>query len=218
MIRDSFELAKPSAEKIADRFYVNLWGDFPLSKPLFEGVDMAKQKSALVSSLVQVVDNLDQPTKLENLLHGLGERHTKYGTEIHHYEWVGVSLLKTFGEFFGDAWTPTLKDQWSQAYQVIADTMKAGARTTKSKAEAQVPLAAVKLESVKRIQLSQQPQLHEMGIHAELPLQFKTKIRETIQKLVEKQIEAEIENALRDAEKQFDTQLQVQWSIKKSAS
>ena len=127
MIRDSFELAKPLADKIADRFYVNLWGDYPGSKALFGKVDMAQQKKALVGSLVQIVTLLDQPKRLTEYLQAMGARHVKYGAEDLHYDWVGASLLKTFGEFMGAAWTPPLVEQWKLAYGVIADTMKKGA-------------------------------------------------------------------------------------------
>jgi len=133
MIRDSFELAKPIAARVAERFYENLWGDYPQSKGLFQKVDMAKQRNALVGSLVQIVDNLDQPQKLTNYLQAMGARHISYGTEELHYSWVGASLLKTFGEFLGDAWTPALRDQWTMAYKVISETMIQGAREGRGK-------------------------------------------------------------------------------------
>lgn len=210
MIRDSFELAKPIADKIADRFYVNLWGDYPSSKVLFEGVDMAKQKSALVGSLVQVVDNLDQPAKLTTFLKALGGRHNKYGTEEVHYEWVGASLLKTFGEFFGEAWTPALKEQWTEAYQFIAETMRSGAAVGKPKADIQGGLASFKVDPSKIGS--------EGAVDLELTTAFKSKIRETVQRLVEQHIEAEIQSALQHAEKHFDSQIQGSLTLKRKAS
>ena len=127
MIRDSFESAKPIIDQVVARFYENLASDFPESAPLFAKVDMAKQKSALRHSLITAVENLDKPEILTKFLLGLGERHVAYGAVDLHYSWVGQTLLKTFGQFFGAAWTTELCGQWTEVYGVIADVMKKGA-------------------------------------------------------------------------------------------
>jgi len=127
LIRESFDLAKPIADQVADKFYEFLWGDFPASQALFEGVKMETQKKALIGSLVYAVDHIDNPDKLVPYLQKMGERHVKYGAESEHYSWVGQSLLKTFAFFLKDAWTPELEQQWTLAYTFIAETMMEGA-------------------------------------------------------------------------------------------
>ncbi len=134
IIRQSFEKAKPIAGEVMNKFYENLWTDYPQSKALFDAADMEKQKKALTASLVYVVDHLDQTEKLVKYLKGLGARHNNYGTLDEHYDWVGGSLLKTFEFFFKSAWTDELKQQWTEAYGIIAQTMKDGAKEAKKAA------------------------------------------------------------------------------------
>lgn len=128
LIKASFEQAKPIAQKIADKFYEFLWEDYPTSKALFDGVKMDSQKKALINSLVFIVENLEEEEKLVQYLSSMGERHLKYGTQEEHYDWVGASLLKTFAFFFQDEWTDELEEQWSMAYNFIAQTMIEGAK------------------------------------------------------------------------------------------
>ena len=127
IIRSSFELAKPIANQVADKFYEILWGTYPASKALFVNVDMARQKQALIGSLVYIVDHIEDEAALMKYLKDMGARHINYGAEFPHYEMVGDSLLKTFEFFFKEKWTPELKGQWTLAYGVIAQVMKQGA-------------------------------------------------------------------------------------------
>lgn len=133
LIRSSFEQAKPIGLKVMDYFYKTMFKDYPEAKKVFKGVDMKKQKKALLNSLVFVVANLEDPKKIKNVLSTMGERHNGYGIQPEHYEWVGASLLKSFAHFFGDAWTEELENAWADAYWWMADTMKAGARKKVSK-------------------------------------------------------------------------------------
>ena len=128
MIRDSFAVAKPIAGDVANYFYKTLWEDYPQAKALFADAKMDKQKKALIGSLVFIVDNVDNPDKLVPYLKSMGERHVSYGTKEEHYGWVGSSLLKTFAYFFGDNWTAELEEQWTLAYNFIANTMLEGAK------------------------------------------------------------------------------------------
>lgn len=130
-IRESFEKAKPIAGDVANKFYEVLFHDFPASKGLFTEVNMDKQKKALIGSLVYIVDHLEDGDKLKDYLMKMGSRHVSYGTQTEHYSWVGQSLLKTFAHFFGPAWTPQLKKEWSTAYTFIAETMLEGAAQKK---------------------------------------------------------------------------------------
>lgn len=127
LIRESFENVKPIADKVSDKFYEFLWGDYPPSKALFEDVKMETQKKALIGSLVFIVENVDNTDKLVPYLKEMGKRHVPYGTKEEHYPMVGGTLLKTFAHFFGDDWTEELNDAWSEAYGVITSVMLEGA-------------------------------------------------------------------------------------------
>jgi nitric oxide dioxygenase len=127
LLEQSFELVKPQADNFVEDFYVNLFTDYPASKPLFEHSDMAKQRQMLKSALVMVIENLRKPEALSTALKGLGARHVKYGALPEHYPLVGNSLLKTLGQYAGNAWTPDLKQAWTDAYGAIAELMLEGA-------------------------------------------------------------------------------------------
>ncbi|MEL6777327.1 MAG: globin family protein [Cyanobacteria bacterium J06597_16] len=127
LLEQSFELVKPKADEFTASFYNNLFTDYPESKPLFEHSDMGKQQQMLKGALVMVVENLRKPEVLSKSLKGLGARHVKYGALPAHYPLVGNSLLKTLGEYAGNAWTPELKSAWTDAYGAITSLMLEGA-------------------------------------------------------------------------------------------
>ncbi|MDJ1184482.1 globin family protein [Roseofilum casamattae] len=127
LLEQSFEQIKPEANEFVESFYHHLFADNPEAKPLFEHVDMKKQKGMLLQSLVFTVENLRNPEALSDKLKGLGTRHVKYGALPAHYPLVGGALLKTFEQYLGDQWTPEVKQAWIDAYQAIANLMLEGA-------------------------------------------------------------------------------------------
>jgi hemoglobin-like flavoprotein len=143
LIQETFELVKPRAEEFANRFYTNLFQDYPAAQPLFSHSNMDKQKRLLVASLVQIVHNLENPEFLGEYLGRMGERHEAYGTAEEHFEWVGLTLLKTFKEMFGSEWTREINHQWALAFDVIAALMREGLARAKTKV---VPLRKAEVE------------------------------------------------------------------------
>ena len=127
LLESSFELVKPKANNFVASFYTHLFNDYPAAKPLFAHLKMSEQGNKLLASLVFVVENLKKPGVLTEALKGLGARHVKYGALPEHYPWVGNTLLKTFAEYLGEAWTPQTKQAWVDAYGVIAELMLDGA-------------------------------------------------------------------------------------------
>ncbi|MEL6222129.1 MAG: globin family protein [Cyanobacteria bacterium J06627_8] len=131
LLETSFEKVKPHANEFITSFYGNLFEDYPAAKPLFDGTDMNAQGQKLLASLVLVVDNLRQPDALEGALKGLGARHVKYGALPEHYPLVGNTLLKTFGQYLQDDWTPETQQAWVDAYGAVTELMLSGADYSK---------------------------------------------------------------------------------------
>ncbi|MGR3277154.1 globin family protein [Acaryochloris marina NIES-2412] len=127
LLESSFEKVKPQANEFVSSFYHNLFTDYPAAQPLFEGTDMEKQGGKLLQSLVLVIENLRKPDALSNALKGLGARHVKYGALPEHYPLVGSTLLKTFEQYLGDAWTEEVQSAWVDAYGAITTIMLDGA-------------------------------------------------------------------------------------------
>ncbi len=128
VIKDSFENVKPIAMEAVTYFYDFMFEKYPAAKDLFKNSNMEMQKTDLINALVYVVTNLEDGQKLSSYLKGLGSRHVNYGVQEEHYAIVGDCLLSTFAHFFGEAWTPELKDQWTQAYGAIQGLMLEGAK------------------------------------------------------------------------------------------
>jgi nitric oxide dioxygenase len=141
MLRGSFQKIIPVAGDFLNAFYNNLFTDYPASREMFLNVDMTNQKGLLGNSLVYIVANLENTDKLVKYLKSMGKRHATFGTKDEHYNLVGASLLKTFDQFLGAEWTEDLKNQWVQAYTVIAETMMAGAKESQASAIMQMEVA-----------------------------------------------------------------------------
>lgn len=127
LLRSSFNKIKPQADEFVEKFYHNLFSDYPSTKPLFEQTDMSAQKKKLLDALVLVIQNLTSTSVLATALKQLGERHKRYGILPKHYPFVGNSLIKTFAEFLGPDWTPDVQTAWLDAYGAIKDLMLQGA-------------------------------------------------------------------------------------------
>lgn len=127
LLRNSFELLKPQAQALVDRFYAILFERYPRVKPLFAHVTMPEQKTKLVQSLAFVVANLERPDALRDTLGAMGERHVGYGVRDEMYDAVGECLLAAMADVAGPAWSAELQEAWTAAYGAVAGLMKAGA-------------------------------------------------------------------------------------------
>jgi hemoglobin-like flavoprotein len=188
LLRSSFEKVKPIANDVADKFYENLWTDYPASKALFDGVDMKKQKGALLGSLVHIVDHLESE-KLAGYLKNMGARHLKYNTEDEHYDLVGASLLKTFAYFFDDEWTEELELAWTDAYGVISSVMIEGANEAREKKASEVDIRTYALKLCE--------DLVSEVLDEELEQLVKKTARPRIKQLILKTLDEESKNLLK---------------------
>ncbi len=211
MLRDSFELARPHALKIVNRFYEILWTDYPVAQALFVSTDMVKQKHALVGSLAYIVDHLEDGSLLVSYLEKMGERHVRYGVEDPHYDMVGNSLLKTFAEAFGEAWTRELAEQWAIAVGFIAQTMRQGAARVKPAAPP-LPETSSPASEAPTLKLKKPDPMK-----IELPEDLRQDIRKVVREALQEAIQAEINAALQDEISHF-TQSKVSEFLKKRVS
>jgi hemoglobin-like flavoprotein len=127
IVQRTFDLAAPLADEIADRFYTRLFELDPSLRPLFKH-DIKAQGDKLMTVLAFAVRGLHQPDAIVGAVQRLGERHTHYGVQPHHYATVGEALLWTLGELFGPAFTPDVRDAWAAAYGLLAGVMQEASR------------------------------------------------------------------------------------------
>lgn len=127
-MKSSFAVVERRAEHAVKYFYSHLFWHNPGFRELFpastEG--MERQRDRLFAALAHVVARLGDESLLP-YLHALGRDHRKFLAGPEHYAAVGSSLLAALALTSGEAWTPDVEKTWSEAYQVIADAMMAGA-------------------------------------------------------------------------------------------
>ncbi|AQT72819.1 flavohemoprotein [Streptomyces sp. fd1-xmd] len=128
ILKSSFAVVERRAEHAVKFFYSHLFWHNPGVRDLFpaSSEEMERQRDRLFAALTHLVSRLDDET-LGPYLHGLGRDHRKFLVRPEHYAVVGSSLLAALAETSGDAWTPRVEKAWSEAYQLIADAMLAGA-------------------------------------------------------------------------------------------
>ena len=127
LVQTSFEKVKPIADTAATLFYGCLFNLDPNLERLFKG-NLHDQGRKLMHMIGLAVMGLNRLDELVPLLRQLGARHAGYGVTERDYETVGDALLWALEHGLGDEFTPAVKDAWIAVYELLADTMKAGAR------------------------------------------------------------------------------------------
>jgi hemoglobin-like flavoprotein len=123
LVRSSFARAVPIAPQLAGWFYHRLFKIDPDSKLLFTG-DMEEQGRKLMATLATVVDAIDRLDTVVPAVQALGRQHKGYGVRPAQYDTVGSALLWTLRRALGADFTPAVEAAWTEAYTILATTMK----------------------------------------------------------------------------------------------
>jgi len=134
ILRDTWQSVAPIADEAAKLFYDRLFEIDPATRPLFARTAMPEQRARLMEAIGLVIDKLDELELLVPTIEALGRRHVGYGVTDAHYVSVGAALLWTLEQGLGDAWTPEAAEAWSDAYTLLATTMRKAAAETQAAA------------------------------------------------------------------------------------
>ncbi|WP_372695320.1 globin family protein [Immundisolibacter sp.] len=126
LVQQTWKQVDPIRDQAAALFYGRLFELDPSLRPLFKG-DMAEQGRKLMNMLATAAMGLDRLDSIVGEVQALGRRHVAYGVQDAHYDTVAVALLWTLEQGLGDAFTPQVKAAWTDAYTLLADTMKQAA-------------------------------------------------------------------------------------------
>lgn len=126
LLRESFKLISPPADKLAFRFYEILFERYPGLRPLFDSTQMEVQRRMLLRAIALIVYKVDDTHFLTNYLHGLGKMHVAYGTLPAHYDAFGECLIAALSETAGKEWNKAIEDTWIAAFGVIKTLMIEG--------------------------------------------------------------------------------------------
>ena len=126
LVQKTFARVEPLAQEVGDLFYTRLFEMDPALRQLFRG-DMKRQALMLMTVLGLAVRTLDRPEALAEGVRQLGQRHVRYGVQPSDYNTFGAALLWTLEQVLGEDFTPEVKAAWINAFQLIADAMRADA-------------------------------------------------------------------------------------------
>lgn len=121
IIQETYREMSIELMAVGQRFYHHLFRLYPDVRPLF-GENTSAQSMKLMQTIGFAVSHLNSPETLRPVVEALGQRHIKYGVQIHHYGLVGEALLVTLEEILGSTFTPEAKTAWAQLYDELVET------------------------------------------------------------------------------------------------
>jgi hemoglobin-like flavoprotein len=128
LVQTTFTKVVPITDTAASLFYGRLFEIDPALRPLFKG-DLVEQGRKLIKMIGVAVNGLDRLEQIVPAVQQLGVRHMAYGVKDEHYVTVAVALLWTLEQGLGADFTPDVREAWTAAYTLLAETMKAAAAT-----------------------------------------------------------------------------------------
>jgi hemoglobin-like flavoprotein len=126
LVQTSYTAVEGLGDKAGQLFYAKLFVLDPALRPLFKG-DMNAQARKLMQMITVAVRGLGDVEKLKPALAALGARHAGYGVLPAHYATVAAALLDTLAAGLGDAFTPEVKQAWTDCYVLLATAMQEAA-------------------------------------------------------------------------------------------
>jgi NAD(P)H-flavin reductase/hemoglobin-like flavoprotein len=133
LIRDTWAEIEQHTQEMGRLFYATLFRIAPEARDLFP-VHMEVQRSRLMRALVHVVQMVDRPDELMPFLEQLGRDHRKFGVVTEHYDAVGEALITAIATTAGPAWTPDVREAWTDAYSAVAAAMRGAAQAERGPA------------------------------------------------------------------------------------
>jgi NAD(P)H-flavin reductase/hemoglobin-like flavoprotein len=125
-LKESWTLVEARQDRLASQFYARMFLANPQLRDLFP-IQMDESRSRLLASIITAIQNIDDPDRLDDYLHGLGRDHRKYHATPAHYELFGHAILESLRDVAEDQWCDEYDDAWREAYAIIAGKMQAGA-------------------------------------------------------------------------------------------
>jgi len=127
LVQGSWKDVLAVSETAAQLFYLRLFALDPSLQPMFKG-EMREQGRKLVAMISVAVSGLSRNETLVPVIEALGRRHAGYGVKDEHYATVAAALLWTLEQGLGGRFTPEVREAWTAAYGLLADTMQGAVR------------------------------------------------------------------------------------------
>jgi hemoglobin-like flavoprotein len=108
LAQQAFARIKPQASSLGLQFYSRLFAMEPALRSLFT-TDLKEQSHSVMAMLQLCIEGQDESDVIQRTLRNLGERHTRYGAQPHHYALVIAALLWTMQQALGPEYTPEVE-------------------------------------------------------------------------------------------------------------
>ena len=122
IIKESFALIEPVAERFVKGLYGRLFANNPKLRGMFPAA-LDGHGARLFRAITRIVWSLDSEQALESYLAKLGRGHRKFGVVPGHYPAVCDAFIATMRAFLGDAWTAEVQGAWQAAFDQISKIM-----------------------------------------------------------------------------------------------
>jgi hemoglobin-like flavoprotein len=123
LVQSTWAKVVPIKDTAAELFYGKLFELDPSLRSLFKS-DIREQGRKLMVMIGTAVGGLNNLGALVPAVKDLGRRHADYGVKAGDYNTVATALLWTLEKGLGDAFTPQVKEAWTETYTVLAKTMQ----------------------------------------------------------------------------------------------
>ena len=123
LIEKSFDKIVKNKDEFINSFYDDLFKLAPEVEYLFENTSKDRQGEKLYNALVILVENINDPEALKEILQPLGQEHLNYGTQLAHYPVVGKCLINTLKKFNNEEWSEDIESAWLETYNSVVGLM-----------------------------------------------------------------------------------------------
>jgi len=123
LIEKSFDKIVKNKDEFINSFYDDLFKLAPEVEYLFENTSKERQGEKLYNALVILVENINDPEALKEILQPLGQEHLNYGTQLAHYPVVGKCLINTLKKFNNEEWSEDIESAWLETYNSVVGLM-----------------------------------------------------------------------------------------------
>jgi hemoglobin-like flavoprotein len=124
-IRQSFEAMGLSRRKVAEAFFRRFFELDPGARRMFPE-DMERLHLKLMDTIAALVGALDNPQVFQSIIDQVGRHHARFGVTASQLTAFGQALLETWEQHFGPAFTPELRQAWTELYAIVqTDMLKA---------------------------------------------------------------------------------------------
>jgi hemoglobin-like flavoprotein len=123
LLTESWSAVAGRREEIARAFYQVLFERHPELRPLFSRTDMRVQFEKFAGMVDEIVRLRTEPRQFVKSAVLLGERHAAYGVTRDHYGPAGAALIEVLAGALGSAFTPAVREAWSEGYLLMSSIM-----------------------------------------------------------------------------------------------